>query len=203
MSKALSGAGGSPHRYPGRGLVLCSGVLSVVLSLGLLLPAVLLLVNSHSWQRANRSVQDWMLGNHWDPEVTQHVWRGFSWLDVHHELVLGVVIICWVLHLLFSLLLLLGAMLHRRPLLLPWLCSQMILLVFMVVTFTSWTFLSFFVDLLVAIVFPVVAGLVLGLWVLMWRGVWTHYVTLQAKLGEGYAPVPRLQARPLPAIVED
>ena len=117
-------------------------------------------------------------------QVTQALWQIFSWTDKNHELLLGVFIISWVLHLLFSLLLLLGAMLHRRPLLLPWLCSQMLLLVLMVITFTSWTFLSFFVDLLVAIVFPVVAGLVLGLWVLVWRGVRAHYVLLATKLGE-------------------
>ena len=128
----------------------------------------------------------------------------FSWLDRHHEPLLGGVIIAWVLHLLFSLLLLLGAMLHRRPLLLPWLSSAMIIIVIMVVTFTAWTFLSFFVDLLVAIVFPVVAGLVLGLWIFLWRGVQAHYTVLGRKVvAGGYSPVPRLQTRPLPPITED
>ena len=108
----------------------------------------------------------------------------FSWLDRHHEPLLGCVIIAWVLHLLFSLLLLLGAMLHRRPLLLPWLCSDMVILVIMVATFTFTCFLSFFVDLLVAIVFPVVAGLVLGLWIFLWRGVQAHYTVLGRKVVE-------------------
>ena len=108
----------------------------------------------------------------------------FSWLDRHHEPLLGGVIIAWVLHLLFSLLLLLGAMLHRRPLLLPWLCSDMVILVIMVATFTFTCFLSFFVDLLVAIVFPVVAGLVLGLWIFLWRGVQAHYTVLGRKVVE-------------------
>ena len=104
-------------------------------------------------------------------QVTQTIGHCFHWLDVHHEPLLGGLLLSWVLHLLFSLLLLLGAMLHRRALLVPWLCSHMILLVVMVVTFVSWTFLSFFVDLLVAVIFPVGAGLFLGLWIFLWRGV--------------------------------
>merc|ERR1711963_114126 len=38
--------------------------------------------------------------------------------------------------------------------------------------------LSFFVDLLVAIVFPVVAGLVLGVWSLLWHKVRGAYVAM-------------------------
>ena len=37
--------------------------------------------------------------------------------------------------------------------------------------FVFWAFFSFFVHMLVAVLFPVVAGLVLGFWVYMWRSV--------------------------------
>ena len=37
--------------------------------------------------------------------------------------------------------------------------------------FVFWAFFSFFVHMLVAVLFPVVAGLVLGFWVYMWRWV--------------------------------
>ena len=47
----------------------------------------------------------------------------------------------------------------------------------MVLTFVSWTFLSFFVDLLVAVIFPVIAGLFLGLWIFLWRGV-SHQIQI-------------------------
>ena len=39
--------------------------------------------------------------------------------------------------------------------------------------FVFWAFFSFFVHMLVAVLFPVVAGLVLGFWVYMWR--WVQY----------------------------
>ena len=107
-------------------------------------------------------------------QVTQAVAKCFHWVDLHHERLLGGLILAWVVHLLVSLLLLLGAMLHRRWMLLPWLCSHLTLLVVMVVTFVSWTFLSFFVDLLVPVIFPVCAGLFLGLWIFLWRGVSYH-----------------------------
>ena len=136
--------------------------------------------------------------------MTRTVWEIFSWLDVHHEPLLGCLVISYVLHLVFSVLLFIGAIKHRRLLLLPWLCSDMVILVIMVATFTFTCFLSFFVDLLVAIVFPVVAGLVLGLWIFLWRGVQAHYTVLGRKVvAGGYRPVPRLQARPLPPITED
>ncbi len=73
------------------------------------------------------------------------------------------------LHLLSTLLLLLGSMLYKRCLLVPWLITDLIIILSMGLVFTSWTFLSFFVDLLIAIVFPVIAGLVMGFWILLWR----------------------------------
>ena len=135
--------------------------------------------------------------------ITTHtVWTWCVWVDLHHELLLATIIISWVLHLLFSILLLLGAMLYNRALFLPWLVSDMIILILMVITFTCWTFMSFFVDLLVAIVFPVVVGLILGLWIFLWRGVQTTYRLLGHKMvQEGYRLVPRT-GRPLPTIGE-
>ena len=208
--KSEYGVSGTSGHHPGRGLVLWAAVLSLVLGLAVILPSVLLLVNTSTWHHVNKSIQRWLVENHWDRQVaiwtslltyrrysdntfqayfaffvlfklkirvlqvTQSVARCFHWLDVHHEPLLGGLVLSWVLHVLFSLLLLLGAMLHRRALLVPWLCSDMILLVVMVVTFVSWTFLSFFVDLLVAVIFPVAAGLFLGLWIFLWRGVSHH-----------------------------
>lgn len=190
-------AGGISGHYPGRGLVLWAAVLSLVLGLAVILPSVLLLVNTSTWHHVNKSIQRWLVENHWDRQVTQTVARCFHWLDVHHEPLLGGLVLSWVLHVLFSLLLLLGAMLHRRALLVPWLCSDMILLVVMVVTFVSWTFLSFFVDLLVAVIFPVAAGLFLGLWIFLWRGVRRHYRQLGAA---GYRPVTVQQVHSQPAL---
>ena len=38
-------------------------------------------------------------------------------------------------------------------------------------TFVTWAFLSFFVHVLVAIIFPILAGAVLGLHIYLWRNV--------------------------------
>ena len=118
-------------------------------------------------------------------QVTQAVWRSFTWLDHHHEPLLGVIIFSWLLHMFFSVLLLLGIMLQRRAFFFPWLCSDMVILILMVATFTFTCFLSFFVDLLVAIVFPVVGGLVLGLWIFLWRRVRSHHKLLGGKVDTG------------------
>lgn len=194
--KVEYGVGGHSGHYPGRGLVLWAAVLSLVLSLAVILPSVLLLVNASTWHYVNKAIQRWLVENHWDRQVTQAVAKCFHWVDLHHERLLGGLILAWVVHLLLSLLLLLGAMLHRRWMLLPWLCSHMTLLVVMVVTFVSWTFLSFFVDLLVAVIFPVCAGLFLGLWIFLWRGVRRHYSQLGAA---GYRPVTVQQVHSQPA----
>ena len=110
--------------------------------------------------------------------MTRVVWGSVAWLDTHHEFLLGSILLSWMVHLTFSFLLIAGAVKHRRDLFLPWLCSDMVILVLMVATFTFTCFLSFFVDLLVAIVFPVVAGLVLGVWSLLWHRVRAAYLAM-------------------------
>ena len=110
--------------------------------------------------------------------MTRVVWGSVAWLDRHHESLLGSILLSWLIHLTFSFLLIAGAVRHRRDLFLPWLCSDMVILVLMVATFTFTCFLSFFVDLLVAIVFPVVAGLVLGVWSLLWHRVRAAYLAM-------------------------
>ena len=79
------------------------------------------------------------------------------------------------LHLIFSLLLVPAIILHRRRLLLPWLTTHILLIVGKVVIFSLCTFITFFIDLLVSVVFPVVSGVVLGLSLLTWRLVLAAY----------------------------
>jgi hypothetical protein len=74
--------------------------------------------------------------------------------------------------------LVLGGILNQRSLFIPWMVSEMCIIILMVVTFTCWTFMSFFVDLLVAIVSPVMAGLLLGFWIYLWRRVLAVFVQL-------------------------
>lgn len=163
---------------PSRALILTTGLLSVLLSLAVLLPSVLLLVNSSYWHNLHSALEGWLERHPWDRKVTRVVWGSVAWLDRHHESLLGSILLSWLVHLTFSFLLIAGAVRHRRDLFLPWLCSDMVILVLMVATFTFTCFLSFFVDLLVAIVFPVVAGLVLGVWSLLWHRVRAAYLAM-------------------------
>ena len=71
----------------------------------------------------------------------------------------------------------------RRKLFLPWLVSHMLIIATMTTVFICWTFITFFIDLLVSIVFPVVSGLVLGLNILVWRLVFTVYTSQRGRGG--------------------
>ena len=110
--------------------------------------------------------------------MTRVVWKGFDWVDMNHRMILAGVIGSTVVHVFFCLMLVLGAILYNRSLFIPWMVSDMIIIILMVVTFTCWTFMSFFVDLLVAIVFPVLGGLVLGLSIHLWRRVHSFFIQL-------------------------
>ena len=127
--------------------------------------------------------------------MTRVVWNCLTWVDQHHQWLLVGLITCASLHVFFSLLLVVGAMLNKQFIFLPWLFSEMVIIVLMVISFTCWTFVSLFIDLLMAIVFPMVAGLVLGLWICLWRQVhWSWLVmgemVLVTQEQEGYKIIP-------------
>jgi hypothetical protein len=104
--------------------------------------------------------------------------KAFVWTDIHHRMILSGVIGFTMVHNLFSLMLVLGGIMNKRSLFIPWMVSEMFIIILMVATFTCWTFISFFVDILVAIVFPVMAGLVLGFWIYLWRRVRIVFVQM-------------------------
>ena len=72
-----------------------------------------------------------------------------------------------------------GTVIYRRNLFIPWLVSHMFIIIATILSFTNWTFMSFFIDLFVAIVFPLVAGLMLGLTMVMWRQVYHLFRVLR------------------------
>ena len=83
------------------------------------------------------------------------------------------------LYLLFSILLL-GAMIYKiyKHLILPWMILDMIVIIILFLIFGVWSFLSFSVGLLAAILFPFLGGLILGLKIIMWRQVRSLYRVL-------------------------
>ena len=111
-------------------------------------------------------------------QVTDIVLSYMELLHLQHRPVLFGVIGGVSLHLLLSLLLLLGAMVYKHLLILPWMISDMIIIIILFIIFAAWSFLSFFVGLLAAILFPFLGGLVLGLKIIMWRQVRSLYLVL-------------------------
>eukprot|EP00092_Neocalanus_flemingeri_P001516 GFUD01001618.1.p1 GENE.GFUD01001618.1~~GFUD01001618.1.p1 ORF type:complete len:237 (-),score=55.15 GFUD01001618.1:135-845(-) len=164
--------------FSSRCLVLTTGCFSVMLSLLPVIPCLFVLVRGQAWDLARLSVREWLQENHGDKKVNDVIATCFDWLDRNYQVVLAGIIITAVLHLLFSLLLVLGTMLYKRLLFIPWMVSDMIIIIIMVIIFTCWTFLSFFVGLLVAIIFPFVAGLLLGFLIFLWRQVQFMFVLL-------------------------
>ena len=88
-------------------------------------------------------------------------------------------IIVTILHIVFSSMLYFGSSPKKPKLRLPWLVSHMIVIIITTIIFICWTFITFFIDLLVTIVFPVLSGLVLGISILLWRLVHTIHNNYQ------------------------
>ena len=105
-------------------------------------------------------------------------------ISANSVLVMGSFLLLSFLHLTASALLYCSVSPVRTKLFLPWLLSHLVIIATMTTIFICWTFVTFFIDLLVSIVFPVVSGLVLGLNILVWRLVFTVYRS-QRVLGGG------------------
>ena len=57
-------------RPPSRGVILTTGFLSVLLSLSVLLPSLLLLVNSNYWRHLHSGLEGWLERHPWDRKVS-------------------------------------------------------------------------------------------------------------------------------------
>ena len=114
-------------------------------------------------------------------QVTQGVWKCLNWVDKHHKLLISGVIGWAAVYLVSSFMLVFGAVFRVWCLFLPWMVSNLVMIICMVVISICWTFLSFFVNLLIAIVFPVLGGLVLGVWIYLWRRVCSIFILVKRR----------------------
>ena len=96
-------------------------------------------------------------------------------VSINYNLVLSILLLFSILHFVFSLLLVIGIQIYKRELLLPWLVTHLIIIIVKIIIFSFCTFITFFIDILVSIVFPVASGMVLGVSLLLWRLVWAAY----------------------------
>ena len=66
-------------------------------------------------------VENWVMHNHWDTDVTHAALRILSQVSEHKQIYLIILITYCSLHVFNSILLILGSFLQKRLLLLPWL----------------------------------------------------------------------------------
>lgn len=164
-----------------RCLVMFSATVSLVTSLACVLVSIYLVINTQAYQWCSDSIKQWLRENRKDKEVVDIAVSYFDIFDVHHRPIMFGVITALVIHLLVSLLLILGAMLHKHLLLIPWMVTDLIIITCTFLLFSLWSFLSFFVGLMAAIIFPFFSGLILGVKIMLWRQVMTLY-TLQMQV---------------------
>ena len=98
---------------------------------------------------------------------------GLRVISANCEVVMFTFLLLNTLHIMASASLYCSVSPGRTGLFLPWLISHMFIILTMTSVFICWTFITFFIDLLITIVCPVISGLVLGLSILLWRLVHT------------------------------
>ena len=125
-------------------------------------------------------VEDWIITNKWDYVVANKAVILLQNIHEHRIKFLigiagysGVAIICGILLIVSVSIKCKGESSNktRRQFMLPWLCFDFLTISIITLTFVTWAFLSFFVHILLAILFPVIAGAILGLYIYLWRNV--------------------------------
>lgn len=164
--------------------VILTGMWTLLANMVIILPCVYALVRDDFWITVFQIVENWIVDNHWDSDVTSFALNFINSVSLHHQLFLIVVIAVCGLHCFNAFLLVIGAVLDRRLLFLPWLIQDLLTIGFVSLIFVFWAFFSFFVHVLVAILFPVLAGLTLGWWIYTWRNVKEVFHTLGVDLDQ-------------------
>lgn len=151
--------------------VVITGIWTSMLSLVGMVSCMVMMMTENTWSMLVNKTEVWLQANQWDIKMTQAVAKLINWVDWNHREVLAILMIITVFHFIVSVMLILSSVFYKKILIIPWLVSHMVNMIIMIITFTCWTFIAFFIDLLMAIIFPLLAGLVIGLWIVMWREV--------------------------------
>lgn len=156
-------------------IVKMTSVTSSLASLASIAIILVWFISDLTWKNLIQSIRSWIVDQKWDPTISRSVEELLAEISNNSSLLLALLLLFSLHHLVFSILLFIGIRLARRQLLLPWMVTHMFIIVTMTTLFTLWTFITFFIDLLVSVVFPVMSGLVLGLSILAWRLVFAAY----------------------------
>ena len=127
-------------------------------------------------------------------QATRRISSVLVWVCDYNSLVNSVFIISCCLHIIFSCLLYIGASPRHTRLRIPWLVTHMIIIIITTIIFICWTFITFFIDLLVTIVFPVISG---AITVLIKNYLTFHMIGLTLKLTDHQVPLALFNMEPI------
>lgn len=160
----------------GRVGVRLSGSLSLAGSTIMLMSTLYCLVEDSLWVDLRNRLTVWIQeSNRWDDSISMGIQNFLDWLHHQHNLILLIILFSSVMHIISSCMLITATFVKHRRLLVPWLVSDMVVISILTALFITITFISFFIDLLIAIVFPIMGGLLLGLWIVLWRNALTYF----------------------------
>jgi len=156
-------------------IVIMTSMISSLTSLTVTILIMIIFISDTAWSNIIFDVKEWILNQQWDASITRGVLMFLNNVSINYNLVLSILLLFSILHFVFSLLLVIGIQIYKRELLIPWLVTHLIIIIVKIIIFSFCTFITFFIDILVSIVFPVASGMVLGVSLLLWRLVWAAY----------------------------
>jgi len=163
-----------------KGGVILTGLLSILDNICIIVACVYSSIRPAYWDKGYVEVEHWIITNKWDYIVANKAVILLQNIHEHRIKFLigiagysGVAIICGILLIVSVSIKCKGESSNktRRQFMLPWLCFDFLTISIITLTFVTWAFLSFFVHILLAILFPVIAGAILGLYIYLWRNV--------------------------------
>jgi len=161
------------------GGVVITGILTILNNICTILLCAYAIVNAKFWDEGYDAIESWIFNNHWDEQVSLWVNNQLILVNKWRVQILSAFICYSCAAIINSMLMVLGVCLQGRGclrfLLLPWLAYDLLTLSVLFLASITWAFLSFFVHVLVAIIFPIIAGGVLGLYIYLWRNVQDVY----------------------------
>ena len=114
----------------------------------------------------------------------------------HEKIIFSSSFIVAITHFINTFLMVLGRILSRQSLFLPWMVTQVIFIILDLGVFLSWTFFSMFVEFLATLIFPPVSALILGFLLLNWRAIHKVFKRMGAEKTDHSHQTPVLNARP-------
>merc|ERR1712130_877672 len=170
-------------------IVIITSIVSSLSSVTVMIFATILFLSEPTWTNLLEDVIQWVKIQQWDSKISSQVISSLGTLSENNNLVLSSILIFSAAHFSFSILLIIGSHLNKRKLFLPWIGAQSLIIIIKTIIFSFCTFIMFFIDVLVFVVFPIVSGIILGISLLLMRLIWTAYLNISTKNEEEYIDI--------------